>query len=203
MTLTIQDDFNVINSDDIIAEMPLAYWGFRHYGNDVSTSVAENYSSEWQSYTSKSYSSNQSKKKELLDSFSLLATDRNDCYEFHCSCHGDGSDNSVCLNYLKPRGWKPTRQQFSDYYRDYAYKYYGYDLKVWECQTTAYFMQFLAKLAAASDFATLITDVPSKYKNAKQKFVDYSCSQWIPFYAEGKDNISNPHMQISYYILSC
>ncbi len=68
----------------------VSYWGFRHYGNDISTSVAENYSNEWQSYTSKSYSSNQSKKKELLDSFALLATDRNDCYEFHCSCHGDG-----------------------------------------------------------------------------------------------------------------
>ena len=103
MTTTISENvakshdsiFNVINSDDIIAEMPLSYWGFRHYGNDVSTSVAENYSNEWQSYTSKSYSSNQSKKKELLDSFALLATDRNDCYEFHCSCHGDGSDTPI------------------------------------------------------------------------------------------------------------
>ncbi len=71
MTTTISENvakshdsiFNVINSDDIIAEMPLSYWGFRHYGNDVSTSVAENYSNEWQSYTSKSYSSNQSKEK--------------------------------------------------------------------------------------------------------------------------------------------
>lgn len=52
MTTTISENvakshdsiFNVINSDDIIAEMPLSYWGFRHYGNDVSTSVAENYS---------------------------------------------------------------------------------------------------------------------------------------------------------------
>lgn len=59
-----------------------------------------------------------------------------------------------------------------------------------------------AKLAATSDFATCITIVPGKYEKAKQKFVDYSCSLGIPFYAEGKDNISNPHMQISYYILS-
>ena len=209
MTTTISENvakshdsiFNVINSDDIIAEMPLSYWGFRHYGNDVSTSVAENYSNEWQSYTSKSYSSNQSKKKELLDSFALLATDRNDCYEFHCSCHGDGKYGKDCTVY------EPHLIKYGLNYCIVEKTTIGQGKDSWSilsgCETTAYFMQFLAKLAAASDFATLITDVPSKYKNAKQKFVDYSCSQWIPFYAEGKDNISNPHMQISYYILSC
>ena len=56
MTTTISENvakshdsiFNVINSDDIIAEMPLAYWGFRHYGNDICISINDNYSTEWQ-----------------------------------------------------------------------------------------------------------------------------------------------------------
>ena len=69
--------FNVINSDDIITDMPLSYWGFRHYENDICISINDNYSTEWQWYTSKSYVSDKNKKQKLLDSFANLAADRN------------------------------------------------------------------------------------------------------------------------------
>ena len=63
-------------------------------------------------------------------------------------------------------------------------------------------MQYLAQLAAKGDFPALVTEVASKYKSVKKSFVDYSSSTAIPFYAEGIDKISNPHMQISYFVLS-
>lgn len=199
MTTTISEDvakshdsiFNVINSDDIIAEMPLAYWGFRHYGNDVSTSIADNYSSEWQSYTSKSYSSNQSKKKELLDSFASLATDRNDCYEFHCSCHGDGSD--TCITYKNNDGTNAVI---------YGEKYQITDLihggieSYRHCETTAFFMQYLARLASSANeglnvIPTFFTFLAPKYEKTRFDFTVYSLY-----------NITSPHQQVSYYLIS-
>ena len=213
MTTTISENvakshdsiFNVINSDDIIAEMPLAYWGFRHYGNDISTSVAENYSNEWQSYTSKSYSSNQSKKKELLDSFASLATDRNDCYEFHCDCHCRGVEVEYGTSMLVwgrekeknivPYGKPYQRFRFDG---DNRFQYYR------ECQTTAYFMQYLAFLTEKSGkgFNIPIVNVSSegvkaymipvckKYVSTKELFKDYS------------GYIFEPHKQVSYFLLS-
>lgn len=199
MTTTISENvakshdsiFNVINSDDIIAEMPLAYWGFRHYGNDISTSVAEKYSSKWQSYTSKSYSSNQSKKKELLDSFASLATDRNDCYEFHCSCHGDGSDTRI--TYKNNDGTNAVI---------YGEKYQITDLIHGEienyrhCETTAFFMQYLARLASSANegfnvIPTALTFLAPKYGKIRFDFAAYSLFEIVP-----------PHQQLSYYLIS-
>lgn len=194
--------FNIINSDDIITEMPLLNWKFIHYGKDIPKSVGERYREQWEKTTSKTYVYNSKEKKELLDLFYTLADNREDCYVYHCSCHGDGSDNSICLNYMKPRGWKPTRQQLSDYYRDYAYKYYGYDLKVWECQTTAYFMQYLSQLAASGSIPDALSDVPSKYEDVKWKFICYAKDLDIKLFLSGTDYISNPHLQISYYVLA-
>lgn len=79
---------------------------------------------------------------------------------------------------------------------------YGYDLKVRECQTTAYFMQYLAVLAAKKNIPTAMTDVAKQYEDTKWKFIGYSSNihpLWIPF---ATDYISNPHQPISYYILA-
>lgn len=213
MTTTISENvakshdsiFNVINSDDIIAEMPLAYWGFRHYGNDISTSVAENYSSKWQSYTSKSYSSNQAKKKELLDSFALLATDRNDCYEFHCSCHGDGTDDLITFYQIGMI--TPSEPKYGVHYHHIKLRAMMFETQIVDCQSTAFFMQYLAELAAASGRGIdifglgITTDVipvyiggefgiASKYSSPFSKFVGYS------------SYIKPAHLQLSYYLLA-
>ena len=169
----------------------VSYWGFRHYGNDISTSVAENYSNEWQSYTSKSYSSNQSKKKELLDSFASLATDRNDCYVFHCSCHGDGSDTRI--TYKNNDGTNAVI---------YGEKYQITDLihggieNYRHCETTAFFMQYLARLASSANegfnvIPTALTFLAPKYGKTRFDFAAYSLS-----------NIASPHQQVSYYLIS-
>ena len=64
-------------------------------------------------------------------------------------------------------------------------------------------MQYLAQLTVKADLPTLVTEVASKYTSVKKSFVNYPSSVGIPLYAEGIDKISNPHMQISYFVLSC
>lgn len=56
--------------------------------------------------------------------------------------------------------------------------------------------RLLSGIIAAAVAASMIPTIPVMAEEVKRY-------PWIPFYAEGKDNISNPHMQISYYILSC
>ena len=138
----------------------------------------------------------------MLDSFANLAADRNDCYTYHCTCHGDGSDNDIRINYLKARGWKPTKTEYIDNYRDYAYSYFGYDLYVYECQTTAYFMQWLAILAAKKNIPTALTDIAKKYEGTKRQFIEYSVNIQFLKMNFATDYITNPHQQISYYILA-
>lgn len=195
--------FNIINSDDIIPDMPLAFWGFRHYGNDIPISVAENYSDKWNVYTSKLYVSNQEKKRDLLTSFETIAKNRNDCYIFHCECHSGGSEiengthvrvygnrSNLIVTYGEPY------QNFK-FDGDNRFQYYL------ECQTAAYFMQFLARIAATQNASlSEICFISRKYERTLYKFIDYSSGKRLPFFASGIDCISDPHLQISYYILA-
>lgn len=176
--------FNIINSDDIIPDMPLDFWNFRHYGQDIPISVLENYSDEWKSYAGKSYVSNQEKKEELVKSFETLAKDRNDCYEFHCSCHGDGDDKfqytAEDYGYLN----------YGEFYCTISSDFREGMMVELRCETTAYFMQYLAILTAKQNIPTALTDVAKQYEDTKWNFIRYS------------KYIENPHQPISYYLLS-
>lgn len=195
--------FNIINSDDIITDMPLDFLEFRHYGQDIPISVAENYSDEWKSYTGKSYVSNQEKKEELVKSFETLAEDRNDCYTFHCDCHCGGVEVKYGTSMLVwgsekkkdivPYGEPYQRFRFDG---DNRFQYYR------ECQTTAYFMQYLATLAAKADISTAMIDVAKRYEYTKWKFIGYAVDIQILWMHPATDYISNPHQPISYYILA-
>lgn len=55
--------FNIINSDDIITDMPLEdKWGFIHYSNDIPNGVGDSHFEEWKSFTTLSYDFNQKKR---------------------------------------------------------------------------------------------------------------------------------------------
>lgn len=193
--------FNIINSDDIIPDMPLKNkWGFNHYGEDFLISVADNYWNVWKSYTTKSYVSSKEKKKDLLDSFETLAANRNDCYEYHCSCHGDGSKGDLCTaidrGYLKYGENYCINGSFTEWHGNNDYTYYT------KCETTAYFMQYLATLAAKADLSTGITDVAKQYESTKWKFIRYAVD-FHPIWINVATNyIENPHQPISYYIIA-
>lgn len=76
------------------------------------------------------------------------------------------------------------------------------------CETTAFFMQYLARLAASSSenlnaIATAATNIAPKYQRTKLDFLNYSLRPFDFFNAAFfKGYMANPHMQISYYLLS-
>lgn len=64
------------------------------------------------------------------------------------------------------------------------------------CETTAFFMQYLARLASSANeglnvIPTVITFLAPKYEKTRFDFAVYS------FF-----NITNPHQQVSYYLIS-
>ncbi len=201
--------FNIINSDDIITEMPLKAWGFIHYGKDMTASIANTYNYQWNSLASisesESYSSDLESKDNLLISFKSLAVDRNDCYTFHCECHCGTSGVEYGTSMLvwgseKKKDIVPYGEPYQKFRfdGDNRFQYYR------ECQTTAYFMQYLAYLAAKSNegfnipFINVRSEaakaysitVCKKYNSTKSSFKDYS------------GYMVNPHEPISYYVLS-
>lgn len=180
--------FNIVNVDDIIAELPLTDWQFGKYGVTKSMSVGNNYKSEWETITSEKYKYNIQGKDELRMKFAKLATSGNDCYVFKCDCHGDGSD----INTKEDYSGKPVVTLYGKDYAKLSIKSHKFVF----CQSTAYFMQHLSNLAAhGSDTGKALEIIVNgrmnkKYEDVKFKFITYS------------GNMKTPHFVESYYYLT-
>lgn len=70
-----------------------------------------------------------------------------------------------------------------------------------ECQSTTYFMQYLALLAAEGQehMTIALEEVAPIFKDVKWDFIRYSTVNDV---LKGTDYISDPHLQISYYVIS-
>ena len=191
--------FNIVNEDDVITDMPLQKWQFVRYGNCLVNSISKKYARDWEKLTSEEYSYVTGSKLKLLFSFETIANNREDCYKYFCTCHGKG-DDSVCTYFRVPYDFGPYINHPMDYYRSFTIidSYDDYVI-VRECQTSAFFMQFLALLTAKSDIPTVLTDVAPKYEETKKTFIRYSLdAKLIGLTAY----IYDPHEKISYYLLS-
>ena len=189
--------FNIINEDDMISHMPMGKWHFIRFGTDIGKSIEGQYKNEWKEYTGIEYKSSSIKMQGLIAQFARLSTDRNDCYKYHCSCHGDGTDNSMSRS-------SPNKENSIDYgeyyqkteFEGYKGEYQGGAAYYKHCETTAFFMQYLARLASAGGIinsaATAVTDISPRYNTVRNDFISY--------YMAG--NVKPPHLAISYYILS-
>lgn len=187
--------FNIINEDDIINQLPLKAWGFIHYGKAISVSLNNKYANKWNKLTGESYSSNSQKRLSLLSSFEKLAKNREECYE-------DATNMSEKqISYLLPRGQNPNPIEYGKKYVMYSCFDYGYDRRWVECQSTAYFMQYLALLAAEGQehMTIALEEVAPIFKDVKWDFIRYSTDNDV---LKGTDYISDPHLQISYYVIS-
>ena len=151
----------------------------------------------WKKYTGKDYVSNTTAKNNLVTAIGTLATDRNDCYEYHCSCHGDGTDNSMSRS-------SPNKENSIDYgeyyqktkFEGYKGEYQGGAAYYKHCETTAFFMQYLAQLASVKDTATALTLLSEKYNGTRWKFVGNATNIkffWICF---ATDNISKKSSEL-------
>lgn len=154
-------------------------------------SVGDNLKTDWEKTTALKYKYNLEKKEDLLTSFKSLSKTRDDCYKYTCSCHGDGSDDSCKLYFDK--NYEPTILKYGKYYCIITPKELARDHDSC-CQTTAYFMQYLAWLPCAGNTIQTIgaasENVPLKYEKVKWNFIFYSGNMYDPHYVE------------SYYILA-
>lgn len=200
--------YNILNTDDLVPDLPMAAWKFTHYGKSVSTSIADNYKKEWEDLTGcknkfgvVDYTNDTIGMSDTIKKLSDIMENRNQAYEYTCSCHGDGSSNNITVrNYGTS---KDSRERAIAKIPDNALpycaitRYNGFLFAGWDftvCQQPEYFMQVLAAFMAnkinAVRFAVEL-DTAKRYQSAK-----------IAIIRSGILGIENPHYTESYYLLS-
>ena len=171
--------FNIVNEDDLVTRLPLSEeWGFVRYGIDKKKSVEEGLKGLWEQTSSISYSSDSKKLNDLLNGFLSLDSSRDMCYIIK----HDAPSLRVELKYGKM-------------YTEFLGRNYYYI-------STAYFMQYLAYIAAKSggNKIILLGVVIKDVLNAKFR-EDYDTVKWS-FVDYGLKYMTHPHLPVSYYVLS-
>ncbi|ADL53292.1 lipase family protein [Clostridium cellulovorans] len=200
--------YNILNTDDFVPYLPMAPWGFKHYGKSVSISIADNYESEWESLTKCTnefgvidYNNDAIGMNDTLEALSAIVNNRNQCYLYTCDCHGDDSlDNITIRNYGTS---KNSREEaiakipanalpYCKITRYTGTLFIGWDFEV--CQQPEYFMQVLAAFMGNSISATRFAvelNIADRYESAKTAII-----------RSGLGGLAHPHYPESYYLLS-
>lgn len=197
--------FNIINEDDIITELPLSSWGFKQYGVPKTSSLENNTYTKavWESKFGDSYLSNSSKRSNLLADFAGLASDRNDCYAIYRTLDRAELFGSKYrdVEQIKKDDFVPYGSEYAQY--EYLNDHDGFHW-FYKYESTAYFMQFLAQMAAEGKkgygvgFIYLTTNVPDAFENVKSQFMHYA-DDTLP---KANDYITHPHLPLSYFYIS-
>ncbi len=199
--------FNVINADDFVPCMPMDLWGYTRYGVSTgSLSVADSYETNWENFTGIwDYNPPGSGMAGNVDTIAGIiaagADPRVDTYKYTCSCHGDGSNDTITI----------TNTGMSESSRENAIakipanalaaciitRYEGGWLGGWDfdvCQSPAYFMQLLAAFMGgeidAYRFAVEL-NIADRYESAKSALVSL-----------GINGVEHPHYPETYVMLS-
>ena len=199
--------FNIINADDFVPCMPMDLWGYTRYGVSTgSLSVADSYETNWENFTGIwDYNPPGSGMAGNVDTIAGIiaagADPRVDTYKYTCSCHGDGSNDTITI----------TNTGMSESSRENAIakipanalaaciitRYEGGWLGGWDfdvCQSPAYFMQLLAAFMGgeidAYRFAVEL-NIADRYESAKSALVSL-----------GINGVEHPHYPETYVMLS-
>ena len=196
--------FNILNDDDIIHRLPLQAWGFKHYGVDKNTSIEFDSQNKavWEYKMGCDYISNAAKRVNLIADFCELANDRNDCYKIVYSDNYRVNLYSYYddINKMKESESIKNGINYADYKISHKDSAGVYTIEKYE--SVAYFMQFLAQMAAEGEKCIitggeyLLTDVPVAFEDIKSEFMHYADDML------GEDDITSPHLPIGYCIIS-
>lgn len=194
--------YNIINKEDLIPRLPVAKWGFKHYGKSYRLSVADKYEKEWESLTGKTdYDPDTFGLDDTEKEIGKIMKNRNDAYVYTCKCHGDGSSDNISIKNCGTS--KESREGAIAKIPSNALPYCkitrydgkfiaGWDFKV--CQQPEYFMQLLAAFMAnkinAYRFAVEL-NIADRYVGAKFGIIK-----------SGIGGLAHPHYNESYYLLS-
>ena len=198
--------FNIINTDDFVPCLPIASWGYSCYGVTSGVSIRDSYESMWENYTGVfDYNSDANGMDSCITEISKILTvgmdPRVDCYRYTCSCHGDGTNDTVTIKNTgmsessREKAIAKIPQNALSACRITRYDggfIGGWDFEV--CQTPAYFMQllaaFMAKEIDAYRFAVEL-NIADRYENAKTALIDVGIS-----------GVEHPHYAETYYFLA-
>lgn len=190
--------FNVANEDDLVSYLPFSGWGYHRYGRSARIDMNDSMQSRWKSMMGETYDHAETTLTNAMSELENIADGRNDVYTYTCSCHGDGTDNSI-----KTDNWYFTE---SNMYNNGIYKtpaclegYYKLETEhsvLWythHCQPPIFFMQLLASymvgVMSTTEFADY--DVAGRYETAK----------WALALA-ALNGVGHPHYCESYFIIA-
>lgn len=200
--------YNILNTDDFVPYLPMAVWGFTHYGKSVSISIADNYETEWEDLTKIKnefgiidYNMDAIGMDNTINQVGAIMNNRNQGYIYTCADHGDGSsDNITITNYGTSKSSRegaiakiPSNAlPYCKITRHDGFLFVGWDFDV--CQTPEYFMQVLAAYMGGTISAyrfEVELNIADRYEAAKSAIV-----------RSGLGGLANPHYTESYYLLS-
>ena len=112
--------FNILNSDDLVTELPLKTWGFARYGTDKSGSINSSYRSEWKNVLplASNYVSANGEDTSYLQN---VATDRADLYKLDDASAAQYNAFSLSFDTEDEANAKLA------YLKDYGFGVAGYD----------------------------------------------------------------------------
>lgn len=190
--------FNLVNQCDFVPCVPLETWGFQRYGRTALLQMTKDKQDEWCTATDNSYYSEMSVStlSTLLNKLSEVAPGWDDCYVYHCACHGDGTMDDITVDNLSQ---DEVFTNFSDRARQYckvtSYTNSHGKTRYKVCQMPAFFMQALADVMGSEGFEMVTTiagySLADHYKTARNQILLAAAA-----------GIADPHMSETYYILS-
>lgn len=189
--------FNVINTDDIVPELPLTAWNFNKYGEVMPENFTESCKNTWSSKNiDLIYQNNNVGKSEAINAFADICTDRNNCYRYNTTIDGNGlklySQYFMDYNY-----YKKTYERYPiAWYRNDYYRVNQENGLIVVDQKPIFFMQVLACIAASDSNYDNVLFITSEYtalgySNAASKFASFSV----------RSGFMNPHYVDAYIIL--
>ncbi len=204
--------FNIVNEDDFVPMLPLNDWGFNRYGKtSKGLSIAGHYEINWEKLTSSNdYDPDSLGLDDTVLAIASIAKDcndrydRNNCYLFTCSCHGDGSngkDTTITNLGLSEESRIRDESKIPLNALPYCIVEHenenitiGMRYNFTCCQTPEYFMQVIAakcsnQINSIDFFASL--NIANRYEHAKSRLIS-------TFFG----GVEDPHFLESYYILS-
>ena len=190
--------FNVANEDDLVSYLPFSAWGYHRYGRSAKIDMNSSMQSEWNDMMDDSYDHAETTLQNAISELQKIAGDRNDVYTYTCSCHGDGTDNSIKTDNwyftednMYNNGISQTPVCLEGYYKletEHSILWYTH-----HCQPPIFFMQMLASymsgVMTTMEFGNY--DVAGRYETAK----------WALALA-AVNGVGHPHYCESYFIIA-
>jgi predicted lipase len=189
--------FNIVNEDDLVPRLPFAEWGYTRYGRTAVVDMSSSMQSSWEDMMGEGYDHAESTLDNALSQMAALVSGPDQAYVYTCSCHGDGTDDSIKTSnwYFtkanREKGIAKTPACLAGYYKlelEDATFYWTH-----HCQPMIFFMQMLA--AYLSGQMTTLEfgdyDIADKYETAK----------WSLALA-AVNGVAHPHYCESYFIIA-